>query len=247
MKSKTLLHVGLAAVFAIGSAAVAVAAPGGSIAQGNISVYDGGRIVNKLAGKNPVMEGSLLVCDGKCMVSSNGISIMAEDQSAFAVKNETGRFDLLVRKGHVEFTITDDSRKIAFFTPDGAYSEAEVIFNASTDSVVRGYMEVTDKGTELGVREGKMVFNTADGVKMVDPSNKILLAMAEVPAAAGTGAAGGAAAAGSTIGGIATGAIVAGVGVVGVATAVVVASNNDDNNDQATTGATPPTSASPNQ
>ncbi|HEB68395.1 MAG TPA: hypothetical protein ENI88_02115 [Desulfobulbus sp.] len=245
MKSKILLRICLAAMFAVGSAGVAAAAPGGSIAQGNISVYDGGRIVSKLTGKNPVMEGSLLVCDGKCMVSSNGISIMAEDQAAFAVKNETGRFDLLVRKGHVEFTITDNSRKIAFFTPDGAYSEAEVIFNASTDPVVRGYMDVTDKGTELGVREGKMVFSTADGAKMVDASNKILLAMAEVPA--GAGAAGAAAGGGSTLAGITTGAVVAGVATVGVATAMIVSSNNDDNNDQAAAGATPPTSASPNQ
>ncbi len=250
MKTKILLRICLAAMFTVGAAGVAAAAPGGSIAQGNISVYDGGRIVSKLRGKNPVQEGSLLVCDGKCLVRSNGISIMAEDQSAFAVKNEADRFDLLVRKGHVEFTVTDNTRKMAFFTPDGAYSEAEMMFNASTDSVVRGYMDVSDKGTELGVREGKMVFHTANGVKTIGANNKILLAMAEVPGATGAGASGGggaAAAGGSTIGGLTTGAVVAGVATVGVATAMIVSNNNDNNNGQVAAEATPAPTASPNQ
>ena len=67
---------------------VAFAAQGGSIGQGDFSVMKGDQLVDKLSGQNPLKDESMLVCDGKCMVKSEGISLVAGDQAKFAIKNE---------------------------------------------------------------------------------------------------------------------------------------------------------------
>ncbi|MCK5915733.1 MAG: hypothetical protein KAG92_06310, partial [Deltaproteobacteria bacterium] len=123
---------------------------------------------------------TMLVCEGKCMIKSHGVSFLAEDKAELAVTDQDQILNLFVRRGHVEFIISAGSKKLAFHTPEGIYSVADVIFNASTDPVVRGYMQVDDTGTRVGVREGRMVFATADGAKSVKANQHIILAMAEV-------------------------------------------------------------------
>lgn len=164
-------------VYIAGSASAA-----GSTGQGNIEVYKGGQLVDKLSGKNPIEDGALLVCDGKCMIKSEGISLVAADKAKLAIQNEGKDFNLYLREGYVNFTITSQSRKIAFHTAQGTYTAAEVIFNAGANPVVQGYVKVNKDGqTEIGVTEGRMVFATADGMKTVDANHKIILAMADVP------------------------------------------------------------------
>ncbi len=200
----------------------------GSVAHGDLSVYKSGKLADKLSGQNPVDEGSLLVCDGKCMVKSEGISLVAADQAKFAIQNEEDAFNLFVRGGTINYVITDNSRKIAFHTPDGSYSVAEVIFNAESSSVVRGYVQVNDKGqTEIAVTEGRMVFATADGMKPVDANHKIVLAEAMKPP-------------GPEGGGLSTGATLGLVGGGLVAGGVIWAITDDD--DDTTT---PPASTEP--
>lgn len=156
----------------------------GSIAHGDISVYKGNQLADKLSGQNPVEDGALLVCDGKCMIKSKGISLVAADKAKLALMNEDANFNLFIREGHVNYVITDNSRTIAFHTPDNTYSVAEVIFNAGSASVVRGYVQVNENGqTEVGVTEGRMVFTTAEGKQTVDANNKIVLAMVNVDGA----------------------------------------------------------------
>ncbi|BHH85119.1 hypothetical protein [Desulforhopalus sp. 52FAK] len=217
-------------------------AAGGSIGHGDISVYKNGQLTAKLSGKNPVEDGALLMCDGKCMLKSEGISIIAADKSQVAVTNLEDTFKLYLKEGKVDYIISSNARKIAFHTPQGTYTVAEVVFNASSGSVVKGSVVVgADGATEISVTEGKMVFATADGMKTVDANNKIILAVAPGGAAAG-GAAGGAvaggAAAGAGITAATIGAVVAGAVVVGAA---VVAANDDDDDvdDTSTTVASP--------
>ena len=209
----------------------------GSVAHGDISVFKGGELADKLSGQNPVEEGSLMVCDGKCMIKSKGISLVAADKAKFAIQNEDSVFNLFVRSGKVDYVINDNARKIAFHTPEGTYTVADVIFNASSSPVVRGSVQVSATGeTEIEVTEGRLVFATGDGMKAVDAHNKIVLAV--VPAA-GAGAGAGA--------GIGTGTIVGGALVataVVVGTVVVIDNNNDD--DKKDAGAVvPPPVASP--
>ncbi len=199
----------------------------GSVAHGDLSVYKSGQLADKLSGQNPVDEGSLMVCDGKCMIKSEGITLVAADQAKFAIQNEESVFNLYVRGGQLNYVVNDNSRKIAFHTPGGTYSVAEVVFNAGSSPVVRGSVQVNDAGeTEIAVTEGRLVFATADGMQTVDANHKIVLAMADV--------AGGTAGSGTTTGtGLSTEAMVGiGVGVAALATgAILIIDNNNDDDD----------------
>jgi hypothetical protein len=197
-------------------------AAGGSIGHGNLSVYKNGNLVSKLTGQNPIEDGALLVCDGKCMIKSEGISLIGGDNSKVAVTNEEKTFKLYVKEGRVDYIINSNVRTISFYTPQGTYTVAEVIFNAGSQSVVKGTVEVGRDGkTEITVTEGRMVFATADGMKTVDANNKIVLAVA--PDAGG--AAGGGLFGLGTGGTIAAGALVVGAGVT---TGIIIHNNNDD-------------------
>jgi len=244
MQKRFIGLIALLAVFLIASVGISFAASDGSVSQGNLSVYKNGQLSKKLTGMSPVEEGSMLICDGKCMIKSNGVSIMAEDRAELAITNNEGLFNLYVRRGHVEFVISERAKQIAFHTPEGAYSVADVMFNASNDPVVRGYMLVDNSGTKVGVREGRMIFATDTGVKAVKANEHIILAMSDVKkkeaaaisqgvgkkkAAAIIPAAGGssAVAPSGTILGMSTGyAIATGVVVTAAAVGIGVAANN---------------------
>ncbi len=224
---KTIAVAALAMLMAVGSTTIGFAS--GSIGHGNMSVFEGGQLVDKLSGQNPIAESSLLVCDGKCMVKSKGISLVAADQAKFAIQNEDSVFNLYVQSGKVDYVINDNSRQIAFHTPDGTYTVANVIFNASSSSVVRGSVEVANNGeTEIVVTEGRLVFATGEGMKTVDANNKIVLAGTIADGATPAGGT-----AGATGTGIGTGVIVtsAVVGAAIIAGGVVIYNNNDDDDD----------------
>ncbi len=224
---KKLSTVSLCCALAFGMATnTAFAAQGGSIGQGDFSVMQGDKLIDKLSGQNPLKDDSMLVCDGKCMIKSEGISLVAADQAKFAIKNEADTFRLFLSKGSVDYVITDKARKIAFHTPEGVYSVADVVFNAASNPVVRGSVTVNADGkTEVSVTEGRLTFATADGMKTVGANEKIVLAVAEV---GGAGAAAGAGGAGAGIAGISTGVLVAGGAIAAgvVATTAVVVENN---------------------
>jgi hypothetical protein len=178
MKKTFLKAAAIAAVISFSTVNIGFAA-GGSIGHGNLSVYKSGQLVSKLTGQNPIEDGSLLVCDGKCMIKSEGISLIAGDKANVAVANEENTFKLYVKEGKVDYIINSNVRTISFYTPQGAYTVAEVIFNAGSRSAVKGTVEVDSKGiTEITVTEGRMVFATAEGMKTVDANNKIVLAVA---------------------------------------------------------------------
>jgi hypothetical protein len=182
---KKISNVSLCFVLAFGMATTAAfAAQGGSIGQGDFSVMKGDKLVDKLSGQNPLQDESMLVCDGKCMIKSEGISLVAADQAKFAIKNEADTFRLFLREGSVDYVITDKARKIAFHTPEGVYSVADIVFNAASNPVVRGSVKVNKDGkTEVSVKEGRLTFATADGMKSVGANEKIVLAVSTVPGA----------------------------------------------------------------
>jgi len=215
MKKSLLKAAAIAAIITFGSVNVGFAA-GGSIGHGNLSVYKNGELVSKLTGQNPIEDGSLLVCDGKCMIKSEGISLVAGDNAKVAVTNEENTFKLYVKEGKVDYIISSNVRTISFYTPQGTYTVAEVVFNAGSQSAVKGTVEVAGNGkTEITVTEGRMVFATAEGMKTVDANNKIVLAVAPAAGAGGI----------STAGLIAGGAVIA----AGATTAIVIENDSNDN------------------
>ena len=159
----------------------------------------------------------------------------------FAIKNENDTFRLFLREGSVDYIITDKARKIAFHTPEGVYSVAEIVFNAATSPVVRGTVQVNKEGkTEISVTEGKLIFATADGMKAVGANEKIVLAIAEVGVGAGAGAGAGATGTVGTILGMSPFALGAGLaGVAALTTTVIVNNNNNNNNNNPVLPATP--------
>ncbi len=228
MKRKTFSACIMAALLTAGIASTQVTA--GVLAEGNISVYKGGQLASTITGQQPVDEEALMVCNEKCIIKSAGISIVGTTGSELAVKDGQEQFNLLIRKGKVDFLLSGAVKKMGFYTPDGQHTIADVVFNANTSSPVRGYIQVTDNGqTAIGVHEGRLVFSTVEGAKIIDSNNYILLAQAGAVGAAGAGAGAGAAggitgaisAAAATVG--TTGAIVGGVVLTGAAVAGSVA------------------------
>ncbi len=160
---------------------VSTQAVAGILAEGDISVYKGGNLSNTMTGQNPVDEEALLVCNDKCMIKTTGVSIVGATGTELSVKNNQEQFNLLLKKGHLDFILSGAIGKMGFYTADGQYTNADIIFNASTSTPVRGYMHVkSDGSTKIGVYEGRMVFDTVEGAKTVDSNNYILLAQAGV-------------------------------------------------------------------
>ncbi len=223
---KIVRSISLGLVMVLGMAGSAASATqGGSIGQGDFTVVKGGQSIDKLSGQNPIQDESMLVCDGKCMVKSEGVSLVAADQAKFAIKNENDTFRLFLREGTVDYVFTDKARKVAFHTPEGVYSVAEILFTAGGDPVVRGSVRVTAEGkTEISVKEGKLVFASADGMKAIGADEKIVLAISSPPAPAGPPPP---LPDGSNISPF----VVAGAGAALLATVIVIANNNDDDDD----------------
>lgn len=237
-------------------------AAGGSIVTGNVSVYKGGELVSTLSGQNPVEDGALFICKGRCMVKSEGISLIGADGAKMAVGSEEDSFNLYLKEGRVDYTITNNSRNITFITPDGAYSVADAVFDAASQPAVKGSVFVNAQGkTEIAVTEGRLVFATADGMKTISAGNAIVLAVntsAAGAAAVGTGtttgaAAGGAAAAtGATIAGISVTTLAVGAVATAAVVGVAIAASDDDDDDstpavQAATAKAPEKSSKPKQ
>ena len=233
MKKKTFSVCIMTALLTAGIASTQATA--GILAEGNISVYKGGNLTDTVTGITPVDEESLLVCNDKCMIKSSGISIVGTTGTELAVKSDQKQFNLLLKQGQLDFILSGAVGKIGFYTADKQYTSADVIYNASTASPVRGYMQVTSEGsTKIGLYEGRLVFNTAEGTKTVDSNNYILLAQAEVGPGAGVEAGGVA----DGIAGINTTVLVAGTVVTGaVAWGIYEYLDDEDDDNPASTTA----------
>ncbi|CAK8725759.1 hypothetical protein GMJAKD_17410 [Candidatus Electrothrix aarhusensis] len=176
MKKICLLTTGIVALFLVVGSTNAFAGPSGIIAQGEFSVYKKGKLADKMSGITPVTEDTLLVCESNCLIKTKGIAIIVQDGTEMAVKNSQDQFNLMVMNGLVDFSLTDQAGKIAFYTADGQYSVGDAMFNASTKDAIRGYMQIADDGrARVGLHDGRMVFSTGEGPKTVNSNEYILL------------------------------------------------------------------------
>ncbi len=222
LKITTLL---IAAAMMAGVSMAAAATEGRIIPTNRVSLEKNGSVVANLTSQAPIDENALIICHGTCMVKLRGVSLVAMDKTEFAVKQLDNFMNIYVKQGRINFIITDTSRKFAFYAPDGRYIKTEgFIVPASTDNAVKGYVDVTDKTTEIGMNKGGMVVQTANGRQMISQGHAIQLAMAEVPAtgASTSGAAAAMPGTGTTLAGIFSHATL-GMVVGGVATTAFVA------------------------
>ncbi|MCF8111934.1 MAG: hypothetical protein K9J85_10650 [Desulfobacteraceae bacterium] len=149
--------------------------------EDKVAVYQDGKKIAEYSEEMPVPEGRLLeTAGGRCAIRLADISIVAEDQSRFAVESDDKYSYLSVISGTVYFGLTDGSRSTVFLTPKGAVSTEQVMLNASSNSrFVEGYVKVTDETSEVGVLDGgSIILASADGQQKLDTGQSMLLAQA---------------------------------------------------------------------
>ena len=91
------------------------------------------KIVNKVVTLTAVLI--FIASSFKCMIKSQGISLIGQDASKLAIANEDDTFKIFLKEGNVDYIINSNVRNIPFYTPQGSYTIAEVVFNASGQSV----------------------------------------------------------------------------------------------------------------
>ena len=162
------------------------ATKGRVMANGKVTLFKNGKPLTTYTEQGPVDENALIACDGSCMVKMQGITLSAVDKTRFAVKESGGALNLFVETGKLNFIVTDMSQQFAFYSPNSYYVKTEgFVAPAATNSAAKGFIQVNDKTTEIGMDTGSMMVQTADGAKTVKPGQSIVLAMAEVPDNAG--------------------------------------------------------------
>ena len=150
--------------------------------NGKVTLYKNGQGVTTYTDQGALDENALISCDGTCMVKMQGISLSAIDQTRFALKESADALNLFVGSGKIYFIVTDPTRQFVFYSPTGHHIKTEgFIASANTDSAIKGFVEVKNKATEIGMDTGSMVVQTAEGTQTVNPGQTIVLAMADVP------------------------------------------------------------------
>jgi hypothetical protein len=199
------------------------------IPQGKVSILEEGKEATQFQSEMPLPEGTLMLCNGNCLVQTQNLQLVAQDKAVFALAEGQARWDLTVKSGQVDFAARPDAKPISFHTPHDTIPVERAIVPASGTAMVRGSIKVSATESVLSVQEGTLQVMSPDGTVLVQPGQGLRLA------AAGAAGGGAAAAGPATYGGL-TGvqwAIIAGVVVVGgvvggLAAGGVFSSSSDD-------------------
>lgn len=150
--------------------------------NGKVTLIKNGQAVSTYTEQGPVDENALISCEGTCMVKMQSISLSAVDQTKFAIKESAESLNLFVDTGKIYFVVTDVTQRFAFYSPNSYHVRTEgFIAPASTDNAVKGFIEVKDKTTEIGMDTGSMIVQTSEGTQTVNPGQTIVLTMVDVP------------------------------------------------------------------
>jgi hypothetical protein len=185
------------------------------VPQGSVKMVSTGIVVDK---EMPAPAGMLMACTGQCFIEANGLQLMGSDKTVFAVHEEADRFSVLVQEGSVDFALRADTKPVEFETPFDNMTAKPYLIPASTDSVVRGTLQVSGNKAVLTMTEGSLELVNAEGQKLIHAGNAIVLAQATT---SGTSASA-ATATGATLtttqivaGAVAVGAVAAGAVAIG--------------------------------
>jgi len=217
------------------------------IPTGKVSVLGeaDGRELNHFKSEMPLPQGILMACSGNCLIQTQHLQLVAQDQAVFAASDGEQQWDLTVKNGRVDFAIRPEAKPIAFHTPHDVLRIEQAVIPAGGSGAVRGYISVRDKVTEVAVEEGALQVSGANGVQMIQPGHSILLAQAQMtppqqekkdkdkPAGyiPPSGSTSGAGAGGGGIGGISTPALVlggAGLAGIGIGLGFALTSGGDE-------------------
>ena len=211
------------------------------LTSAKVNVYRNGKLVQVLNESAPLPEGALLKPVGDCGVRMAHMSLVAKEGSAFAVNQVGSSVELGVESGTVYFAAASNAPKTVFKTPAGLVVTQQLIVKAAADGLLKGFVQVRDDKTTLGVLDGgDMVVSTVEGERVIHAGEQMILAQAPVKAAGGTvaGSTGGAGA-GATVAGIPAGLLAAGLVAVTAVTVGVASSSGGDGTPTPTSPATP--------
>lgn len=154
------------------------------IPQGKVSILEEGKEVTQFQSELPLPEGTMMLCNGNCVVQTQSLQLVAQDQAVFALAEGKARWDLTVKSGQVDFAMRPDGKPISFHTPVDTIQMERAIMPASGTGMVRGSVVVTKTDSNLVIREGTLQVMGPDGTMLVQPGQAIRLV------AAGTSTAG---------------------------------------------------------
>ena len=194
------------------------------VPQGSVKLLDSGTVVDK---EMPAPAGMLMACNGQCYIEANGLQLMGSDKTVFAVHEDASRFSVMVQKGSVDFSLSAQAKPVEFKTPFDTLDAKPYMVPASSDSVIRGNLQVTDDKAILTLTEGALELTNSEGQRLLHAGNAIVLAQAVT----------GAAAAGATA--ATTTSAVTGLAIAGAGAGAIAVGAGTSPSDGATTEASP--------
>lgn len=205
------------------------------IPQGKISLLENGKEVSQFQSELPLPEGTLMLCDGTCLVQTQNLQLVARDRAVFALAEGKARWDLTVKAGQVDFVMRPDGKPISFHTPHDTIPMERAIMPANSAGMLKGSITVSETDSLLSIQEGTLQVRGPDGTMLVQPGQGIRLVAA---ATAATGAKAGAAEETWTFAGITAtkttwlvGTVVA-VGVIGLGFGLGIGLSGGDEGEQ---------------
>jgi len=145
------------------------------IPQGTVSLLADGKEVSQFQSEMPLPEGSLMLCNGNCLVQTQNIQLVAQDRAVFALAESKARWDLTVKSGQVDFAMRTGAKPISFHTPHDTVQAEQAILPASGTAMVRGSIIVTEKESVVAVQEGALQMMSSDGTLLAQPGQSIRL------------------------------------------------------------------------
>ena len=149
--------------------------------SGKIKVYRNGTLSQVLRESAPLPTGALLKPDGNCGVRLENVYLVAEDGSEFGVHNESRPVRLALNKGKFYFAVNPSTGRMEFQTPAGDVTAQQFQIQAAAEGTLKGFVEVADGATTLGVLEGgAMVVSTLAGEQTIAAGSQIRLTQADL-------------------------------------------------------------------
>lgn len=146
------------------------------IPTGTVYLHQDGKKVGQFSREAPLPNDTLLQCEGNCGMKLKDLYLVGLDQSWFLINSTESVRNISLEKGTVGFALKSLPLPLVITTPTGTVTANHAILQASaTESMIKGYVKVTDQSTELSILEGALVLNTKDGVTTVRAGERMLL------------------------------------------------------------------------
>jgi hypothetical protein len=123
------------------------ASPARLIPAGTVSVLENGKEVNRFKSEMPMPQGLTMAVNGKCIIQSQSLQLVAQDEAVFALTEAESRYDLTVKSGRVDFAMRSEQNPFPSYPHDLIRAERAIVPAAAM--VGEGFITVTKDGTDF--------------------------------------------------------------------------------------------------